>query len=511
MRGRLWLYISSIVLPLLGAGCERDTLLAPGLEAAFRQSDAPSALNLVVVAYNRIDVSWRDNSPNETGFEVHRGATANGPFSLLTTTAAGVTSYPDGGLTGATPYCYKVRAFRITGKNTTYSEFSNTACATTPPPPAPAVPSGANAIPQYSTAVRVTWVDNSNDENGFRVEFSATEAGPWTSAGPDLPANSTAFDHSGRASDQQVCYRVIAFNSLASSAPSNVDCTAPPFGPDQLTAVGVSGPAIDLTWKDNSAVEDGYEVRRAPPDGQFITVAVLSPNAGGYHDAGIVADTRYTYSIAARKDGGYSNFSSVSALAASAPPSAPSPTQAWPMNSSGILISWTEASQNVDAFRVEYSADGGASWSTAGTTPSYQQQFGHSGVATEQRACYRVFASNSAGESEPSDVVCTIPPAGPTNLIATSAEGSAIDLTWTDNSAFEDGYEVWRLLTNCDYYYGCYSYWDVIATVAANATSYRDVGLNPGEFYQYFVVAKKDGGSSDESNEADAYPGPTAP
>ena len=132
-------------------------------------------------------------------------------------------------------------------------------------------------------------------------------------------------------------------------------------------------------------------------------------------------------------------------------------------------------------------------------------------VASEQRACYRVFASNSAGESEPSDVVCTIPPAGPTNLIATSAEGSAIDLTWTDNSAFEVGYEVWRLLTNCDYYYGCYSYWDVIATLPANATSYRDLGLNPDEFYQYVVVANKDGGSSDTSDEADAYPGPTAP
>ena len=55
--------------------------------------NAPSNTHLAVVSDSRIDVSWQDNSANETGFEVHRSADgANGIFTRIATTAAGVTS-----------------------------------------------------------------------------------------------------------------------------------------------------------------------------------------------------------------------------------------------------------------------------------------------------------------------------------------------------------------------------------------------------------------------------------
>ena len=108
-------------------------------------------------------------------------------------------------------------------------------------------------------------------------------------------------------------------------------------------------------------------------------------------------------------------------------------------------------------------------------------------------------------------MACTTPPAAPTDLVASSADGAAIDLVWTDNSNVEDGYQVWRLFNDCGYYYYCYPYWAPLADLPANATSYRDVGLNAGEVYYYFVIAVKDGGYSSSSNEAAAYPGPAIP
>jgi hypothetical protein len=105
---------------------------------------------------------------------------------------------------------------------------------------------------------------------------------------------------------------------------------------------------------------------------------------------------------------------------------------------------------------------------------------------------------------------CTAPPAAPTGLVASTQSGLAIELTWTDNSNVEDGYDIQRRYDYC--YYGCYEYYVSVATVGPNVTSYRDEGLSPGLFH-YIVVALKDGGQSDASGVASAYSElpPTAP
>src|SRR5438093_9689740 len=108
--------------------------------------NSPSNTHVVAVSDSRIDVYWQDNSANETGFEVHRSADGvNGVFTLVATTAAGVTARGDTGLNPSTSYCYKIRAFKTADGRTRYSDFSNTACATTLAPPPPHGPSNTQA------------------------------------------------------------------------------------------------------------------------------------------------------------------------------------------------------------------------------------------------------------------------------------------------------------------------------------------------------------------------------
>src|SRR2546422_10745451 len=42
-------------------------------------------------------------------------------------------------------------------------------------------PSGTDAKPSNSSTIDITWTDNSPNEAGFRIERSATNAGPWRS------------------------------------------------------------------------------------------------------------------------------------------------------------------------------------------------------------------------------------------------------------------------------------------------------------------------------------------
>jgi hypothetical protein len=304
-----------LLLLAVFVGCDRHHPLAPGIEAAVGGQPgptvpAPSNSNAVAVSSSQINVGWQDNSSNETGFEVYLSTTGpSGSFGAFISLGANVTSYGHTGLAASTQYCYKVRAFRKTGSQTSYSAFSITACATTLPPPAPAAPSGTDAKPSSSSAVEVSWVDKSSNEGGFRVERSLDAGSTWITAGT-VGSNVASFQDPGRSSEQQVCYRVVAFNAGGDSPPSNADCTAPPAAPTGLTATAEADqPAIDLTWKDNSAVEDGYEVLQESDFGGI--VVELPANTTSYRDVSVGSNATYFYRVRAKKDGGFSDLSDV--------------------------------------------------------------------------------------------------------------------------------------------------------------------------------------------------------
>jgi fibronectin type 3 domain-containing protein len=72
---------------------------------------APSNLAVASVTSSSATLNWQDNSNNETEFEIERAATAAGPWNLMGTTAANVTSYTDTGLTPSTTYYYRVLSY----------------------------------------------------------------------------------------------------------------------------------------------------------------------------------------------------------------------------------------------------------------------------------------------------------------------------------------------------------------------------------------------------------------
>lgn len=487
---------SALLLGSLLPGCDGPDPVAPSPSAA--KAAAPPSLTASPVSPKQIDLGWQDYSDNETGYEVYRSTTgASGTISLWATTGANVTSYSDLGLSALSEYCYQVAAFRTAGRKTSYSERSNIACATTLTLPAP---SGADAKPAPWQRVDVTWMDNSTTEDGFRVERSL-DGSTWITAGTVGP-NVTSFSDSERASEQQVCYRVIAFQAQTPSPPSPIDCTTPPAAPTGLIATAVDPQTIDLAWIDNSAVEDGYEVQRnTDVFGAYTVIANLPQNAVSYRDAGLAGDATYFYRVRAKKDGGVSDFSMfyASAVLASTPPNAPSGTGATPRSSSVVDLTWVDNSANEEGFRVQRSTDDGASWASAGTTRASETGFTDDARSGEQQVCYRVLAFNRVGDSPPSSAGCTTPPAGPTNLTATAVDSQTIELSWTDNSSIDDGYEVHRV------YWGDYNETQLFEVLPPNSTAYRLPTWACGEFV---VRARSGGGFSDFSNSAFGRPCP---
>jgi hypothetical protein len=97
-----------------------------------------------------------------------------------------------------------------------------------------------------------------------------------------------------------------------------------------------------------------------------------------------------------------------------------------------------------------------------------------------------------------------LPPEAPSNLAATPASPSQINLTWADNSNFEDGFRIER-------WNG--SSFVLITTVGANVRAYNDPGLTASTIYIYRVKAFNGAGESGYSNESSAstFPPPPPP
>jgi fibronectin type III domain protein len=185
---------------------------------------------------------------------------------------------------------------------------------------APAAPTAVDAIPQSSSSIALYWAaPSSSSIDGFRVERSKDAGASWSSAGT-VPWVQTSVGDFDLVSDQQVCYRVFAFNSAGDSPPSTVDCATPPAAPTGLSATPVEGLAIDLNWIDTN-VEEGYEVRQLIDDCTYwycyqywVTIAFLGADVTSYRVSGLNDGQFYWFAVIALKDGGYSDPSEAGSI-----------------------------------------------------------------------------------------------------------------------------------------------------------------------------------------------------
>ncbi len=177
--------------------------------------DTPSNLTATARSCAEVALRWEDNSDDEEHFVIERKE-EGGSYGMLSTVGADTTSYTDGTVEDGKTYYYRVKAVNGAGE----SGYSNEARVRVPecsvPPNAP---SNLTATVVSSSEVDLFWKDNSDNEDGFKIERKVSGGTYETVA--TVGADKITYRDSGLTKGVVYYYRVKAFNDKGDSDYSN--------------------------------------------------------------------------------------------------------------------------------------------------------------------------------------------------------------------------------------------------------------------------------------------------
>lgn len=173
---------------------------------------------------------------------------------------------------------------------------------------APDAPSDPLVQQLSSTSQRVSWQDNSSNEDEFVIYRDGSEH-------DTVGANVTEYDDTGLTSGTEYSYRVSARNeSGESSKTSSVSGTPADEVPNAPTgfslSLGSDSPELDASWSDNSSNEDGFRVIDEADGSVVKSVGAGVTSTTLTASDGIDSDTEYTMHVEAFNSGGSSSSNS---------------------------------------------------------------------------------------------------------------------------------------------------------------------------------------------------------
>ncbi|KAA3597879.1 MAG: hypothetical protein DWQ06_12325 [Calditrichaeota bacterium] len=238
---------------------------------AGNSPNPPTNLFLLATSTSDIYTFWADQSNDELGFIIERSKNENSGFTFVDSVDANITTFVDTNLEAATKYFYRVTAYNATGN----SHYTNTLSATTLDD-VPQAPTNLIGDTPNSLQVKLSWIDNSDNETNFIIERKTDNVwSSFTEIG-SVEANKLTFSDNNLVEGVPYTYRVKAINSIGSSAYSN-QVTVVPI--DNTTTLPIN------EGFENSPLGEWWKFHSDSPYGQILVTNTLGlpTHSGNYH------------------------------------------------------------------------------------------------------------------------------------------------------------------------------------------------------------------------------------
>ncbi|MDR3199795.1 MAG: S8 family serine peptidase [Planctomycetaceae bacterium] len=452
--------------------------------------ESPTNLSIITVANNSATLQWRDNSRNETEFELQYSAdggntwtsSANKPTANQTQIAVSVTA----GISCQ----FRIRAVNETGN----SGWSNTVTMPVEKPAKPVTPNGLKIAVSDSQSIVVSWKTVSN-ATAYRVERSLSSSSGWSEV---YLGNDLSFTDTGLNSNTKYFYRVYALNYYVLSGASSVISTTTnaeiPAVPLNIKASALNSNSVRISW-DTAVHATNYRVEFFDTaKNRWTLVGTTASNS--YQHNNLKSSTTYQYRITAVSKAGESLPSNtVTVSTPVALPNAPAGLKGTVLDSSTIDLSW-KAVDGASSYRLEYSLTGqSGDWKKLGSTVITGTGGKAVNLAAGMKHYFRVIALNEAGESKASNILTVTTPAlapvsAPGGLTAQAVNDTKIKVFW---NAVENAtqYIVERSADG--------NVWKKMSAVSAVSTEITLSGHKATTTYYYRVTATSKAGTSHPS------------
>jgi fibronectin type 3 domain-containing protein len=426
------------------------------------------------VAETTLTVSWTAPSGGAASYDLERGTSATGPWTILAPATTAL-SFADTGLTAGTTYWYRVRATNLEGLKTAYTTRSVITL-----PAAPSAPSFSSVGPYTLTA---SWplVTGASSYVLERAPDAGGVAGTWAVLSSQA---TTPYADSGLSANTRYWYRLRAANASGSGAysPAASVTTVPNIpGKPELTLVTKTG--LTVTWTEPAGGAATYELERAlTANGTWTTI--VTGAALTFVDGGLTAGTTYYYRVRAlNAAGGLGAWSPVASTTTI--PAAPGTPWFTGVSTVSLTVNW-DPIPGATLYQVERSPDVNGSAQPGGwvvrATLSGDTYYNDVGTANTLY-WYRIRAATDGGfgDYSPQASVATVANA-PGKPTFSGATMTSVTVSWT----VPTGGAVRYVVERAPDLLGPFA---VLETGTVTTTSWTDTTLSAGTTYWYRIRA----------------------
>ena len=262
-------------------------------------------------AADALRINWSKNvSADGYIVEMYKG---NKWVRAAKITKNSTTTFRKAGLKASSVYNFRVRAYKMSGSTTLYSDYSATVTARTNP----SVMTGVKLTGRAADALRINWSKNVSAD-GYIVEMY--KGNKWVRAAKITNNSTTTFRKAGLKASTVYKFRVRAYKMSGSTALyGNYSATVTArTNPSVVKGVKIGGKAKDalrVNWTKNTSVQ-GYIVEMYK-GGKWVRVAkITNGNTTTFRKFGLAKNTTYKFRVKAYHMSGktalYGNYGSVS-------------------------------------------------------------------------------------------------------------------------------------------------------------------------------------------------------
>ena len=243
---------------------------------------------------NSITLSWNRNV-TATGYKLEQYK--DGKWVQTTViNSNSTTSYKVTGLTAATTYSFRIRAYKVSGNATAHSGYTTLKTLTSPTDVSKVV----CAARSYNS-ITLSWNRNTT-ATGYKIE--QYKGGKWVQVAVINSNSTTSYKAMGLKAATAYSFRIRAYkvsdNVTAHSGYTTLKTLASPTDVSKVVCAARSYNSITLSWNRNTTAT-GYKIEQYK-GGKWVQIAVVNSNSTtSYKVTGLKTATTYSFRIRAFK------------------------------------------------------------------------------------------------------------------------------------------------------------------------------------------------------------------